>query len=105
MAGRAQPAPLTVHLEHIGSASSYRAVDFRKPVLRNIIRGKLNGHFQDLPVFNGKYCHHLLPRRNPARARRHVAPDGSRRAGVLRGELAAIFMHRPYHRMPEQSLP
>ena len=34
------PRLLKVHLEHIGSASSYRAVDFRKPVLRNIIRGK-----------------------------------------------------------------
>ena len=50
-----EPKLLTVHLEHIGSASSYRAVDFRKPVLRNILRGKLNCHFQDLPVFNGKY--------------------------------------------------
>ena len=49
------PKLLKVHLEHIGSASAYRAVDFRKPVLRNIIRGKLNCHFQDLPVFNGKY--------------------------------------------------
>ena len=49
------PTLLNVHLEHIGSASSYRAVDFRKPVMRNIMRGKLNCHFQDLPVFNGKY--------------------------------------------------
>jgi hydroxymethylglutaryl-CoA synthase len=49
------PKLLTVHLDQIGSASSYRAVDFRKPVLRNILRGKLNCHFQDLPVFNGKY--------------------------------------------------
>ena len=96
------PRLLTVHLEHIGSASSYRAVDFRKPVLRNIIRGKLNGHFQDLPVFNGKYsttCYldetqHALD--EMARRMGRDAPEYYR-------ELAAIFMHRPYHRMPEQS--
>jgi hydroxymethylglutaryl-CoA synthase len=96
------PRLLTVHLEHIGSASSYRAVDFRKPVLRNLIRGKLNCHFQDLPVFNGKYsttCYldetqHALD--DMARRMGRDAPDYYR-------ELAAIFMHRPYHRMPEQS--
>jgi hydroxymethylglutaryl-CoA synthase len=96
------PRLLTVHLEHIGSASAYRAVDFRKPVLRNLIRGKLNCHFQDLPVFNGKYsttCYldetqHALD--DMARRMGRDAPDYYR-------ELAAIFMHRPYHRMPEQS--
>jgi hydroxymethylglutaryl-CoA synthase len=96
------PRLLTVHLAHIGSASSYRAVDFRKPVLRNLIRGKLNCHFQDLPVFNGKYsttCYldetqHALD--DMARRMGRDAPDYYR-------ELAAIFMHRPYHRMPEQS--
>jgi len=36
------PKPLPGHLDQIGSASSYRAVDFRKPVLRNILRAKLN---------------------------------------------------------------
>jgi hydroxymethylglutaryl-CoA synthase len=97
-----KPKMLTVHLEHIGSASSYRAVDFRKPVLRNIIRGKLNCHFQDLPVFNGKYsttCYldETLHALNDMSRRMHREPSSYYR------ELAAIFMHRPYHRMPEQS--
>ena len=96
------PRLLTVHLEHIGSASSYRAVDFRKPVLRNIIRGKLNGHFQDLPVFNGKYSTTCYLDET-----QHALDDMSRRMGrhapEYYRELAAIFMHRPYHRMPEQS--
>jgi hydroxymethylglutaryl-CoA synthase len=96
------PKLLTVHLEHIGSASSYRAVDFRKPVLRNIIRGKLNCHFQDLPVFNGKYsttCYldETLHALNDMARRMDREPSDYYR------ELAAIFMHRPYHRMPEQS--
>lgn len=97
-----KPKMLAVHLEHIGSASSYRAVDFRKPVLRNIIRGKLNCHFQDLPVFNGKYsttCYldETLHALNDMSRRMNREPSSYYR------ELAAIFMHRPYHRMPEQS--
>jgi hydroxymethylglutaryl-CoA synthase len=96
------PRLLTVHLEHIGSASSYRAVDFRKPVLRNLIRGKLNCHFQDLPVFNGKYSTTCYLDET-----QHALDDMSRRMGrdapEYYRELAAIFMHRPYHRMPEQS--
>ena len=96
------PTLLTVHLEHIGSASSYRAVDFRKPVLRNIIRGKLNCHFQDLPVFNGKYSTTCYLDETL-----HALNDMARRMGREPSdyyrELAAIFMHRPYHRMPEQS--
>ncbi len=96
------PKLLTVHLEHIGSASSYRAVDFRKPVLRNLIRGKLNCHFQDLPVFNGKYSTTCYLDET-----QHALDEMSRRMGrdapEYYRELAAIFMHRPYHRMPEQS--
>jgi hydroxymethylglutaryl-CoA synthase len=96
------PKLLDIDLKSIGSASSYRAVDFRKPVLRNIIRGTLNCHFQDLPVFNGKYsttCYldetlyaldDMLERMNKQPAEYY-------------GELAATFMHRPYHRMPETS--
>ncbi len=96
------PKLLRVHLEHVGSASSYRAVDFRKPVLRNLIRGKLNCHFQDLPVFNGKYsttCYldETLHALNDMSRRMRQEPSSYYR------DLAAIFMHRPYHRMPEQS--
>jgi hydroxymethylglutaryl-CoA synthase len=97
-----QPTMLEVDLENIGTASSYRAVDFRKPVLRNIIRGKLNCHFQDLPVFNGKYsttCYldETLHALNDMTGRMGKEPAEYYR------ELAATFMHRPYHRMPETS--
>ena len=97
-----KPKLLTVHLDQIGSASSYRAVDFRKPVLRNILRGKLNGHFQDLPVFNGKYSTTCYVDETL-----HALNDMTRRMGRHAADyyrdLAAIFMHRPYHRMPETS--
>jgi hydroxymethylglutaryl-CoA synthase len=78
-------------------------VDFRKPVLRNILRGKLNCHFQDLPVFNGKYsttCYldETLHALNDMMGRMEREPAEYYR------ELSAAFMHRPYHRMPETSL-
>jgi hydroxymethylglutaryl-CoA synthase len=97
------PQLVQVHLEHIGSASSYRAVDFRKPVLRNILRGKLNCHFQDLPVFNGKYSTTCYLDETL-----YALNDMARRMGREPAEyyrqVAAAFMHRPYHRMPETSL-
>jgi hydroxymethylglutaryl-CoA synthase len=97
-----RPKLLAVHLDKIGSASAYRAVDFRKPVLRNIIRGTLNCHFQDLPVFNGKYSTTCYIDETL-----HALDDMTRRLGIEPGEyyrqLSAAFMHRPYHRMPETS--
>ncbi len=96
------PKLLSVDLAHIGSASSYRAIDFRKPVLRNIIRGTLNCHFQDLPVFNGKYSTTCYLDETL-----HALDDMTQRMGSEPAEyyreLAAVFMHRPYHRMPESS--
>ncbi len=93
------PKLLFVNLKCIGSASAYRAVDFRKPVLRNVIRNRLNRHFQDLPVFNGKYsttCYldETLHALNDMLRRLNVSPT------VYYHGLGAAFMHRPYHRMP-----
>ena len=97
-----KPTMLEVDLENIGSASSYRAVDFRKPVLRNIIRGKLNCHFQDLPVFNGKYSTTCYLDETLHALNDMMQRMGREPAEYYR-ELAATFMHRPYHRMPETS--
>ena len=93
------PKLLSINLSCIGSASSYRAVDFRKPVLRNLIRNQLNRHFQDLPVFNGKYsttCYldETLHALSEMMRRLNVNPTA-----YYHG-LGAAFMHRPYHRMP-----
>ncbi|MFP6829895.1 MAG: hydroxymethylglutaryl-CoA synthase [Gammaproteobacteria bacterium] len=96
------PSLLQVQLKDIGSASAYRAVDFRKPVMRNLIRGNLNCHFQDLPVFNGKYsttCYldETLHALYEMLRRLDAEPADYYRS------LAAAFMHRPYHRMPMTS--
>jgi len=96
------PSLLRVQLKKIGSASAYRAVDFRKPVMRNLIRGNLNCHFQDLPVFNGKYSTTCYLDETL-----HALYEMLRRLGCKPTDyyhsLAAAFMHRPYHRMPMTS--
>lgn len=97
------PKLLSVDINRIGTASAYRIADFRKPVLRNLIRGTLNCHFQDLPVFNGKYSTTCYIDETL-----HALNDMADRMGTTAAEyyreLAATFMHRPYHRMPETSL-
>lgn len=94
------PRLLEVDLAGCGSASAYRGIDFRKPMVRANGDGS---HFRETPVFNGKYsttCYldqalHALRamfhrlRREPAEYFRAVS---------------AVFMHRPYERMPLNSL-
>lgn len=95
------PRLLEVDLALAGSASDYRGPDFRKPFARfagqNIPPGT---PLKDFPIFNGKYsttCYVdevLLAMEDMFRRR-----PGNRRAYL--DSLAAVFMHRPYQRMPE----
>ena len=95
------PALLHIDLSQSGSASDYRMVDFRKPFAR--FRGqpqRHDGQMQDLPVFNGRYstsCYVDATREamNAMLAKR----GGGRRADYFHA-VDAVFMHRPYHRMP-----
>lgn len=93
------PGLLSVNLKCIGSASAYRAVDFRKPVLRNLIRNQLNRHFQDLPVFNGKYSTTCYLDESLHALGEMLRRLDTNPANYYHG-LGAAFMHRPYHRMP-----
>jgi len=92
-----QPRLASINLRHAGTASEYRGIDFRKP-----LTGRLNGHALslDIPVYNGRYstnCYVDEVRRalDDLYARRSLDP-----APYLRS-VEAIFMHRPYARMPE----
>lgn len=94
-----EPAPrlASIDLRHAGVASEYRGIDFRKP-----LTARLNGHAEslDIPVYNGRYstnCYVDAVYRalNDLYARRQLAPGGYLRSVV------AVFMHRPYQRMPE----
>ena len=94
------PTIAEIHLEGSGSSSDYRGPDFRKPLSRLTELGERpNGQIQDLPVFNGKYsttCYidaTLRSLEDMFDRRELEAPSYCR-------DLEAIFMHRPYRRMP-----
>lgn len=95
------PTLADVDLVRSGSASDYRIMDFRKPMLRFCGQDRSESHqVQDYPVFNGKYSttcyidetlhalHDMYEKRN------------LQAADYLRS-LKTVFMHRPYRRMPE----
>ncbi len=97
----ADPALLEVDLAAGGSASSYRVMDFRKPFARFAGQrpGSL-GQLQDVPVFNGRYSTTCYV----DAVRSAMAATLNKRAGnwvQFYESIDAVFMHRPYHRMPE----
>jgi len=100
----AAPALLEVDLGASASASDYRVFDFRKPFKR-YLRGpfQINGHVHDYPVFNGRYSTACF-----VDEVRHAIGELTRKQGVgvaqLLDQVSAIFMHRPYHRMPLDAL-
>jgi hydroxymethylglutaryl-CoA synthase len=95
------PQLAVVDLIASGSASDYRIMDFRKPMLRFCGQDRTQSHHvQDFPVFNGKYsttCYidETLQALNDMYEKRGLNP-----AQYLRS-LKTVFMHRPYRRMPE----
>jgi hydroxymethylglutaryl-CoA synthase len=95
------PKLAEVDLIRSGSASDYRIMDFRKPMLRFCGQDRSESHqVQDFPVFNGKYsttCYidETLHALNDMYEKR-----GLQATDYLRG-LRTVFMHRPYRRMPE----
>lgn len=99
----ASPRLLELDLAIAGSASEYRELDFRKPFLR--FAGQTPGrygHLSDLPVFNGKYSTDCYTDATLRALDAMFVRRGGSRTAYLRG-LAAVFMHRPYHRMPRNA--
>ena len=95
------PKLAVVDLVGSGSASDYRVMDFRKPMLRFCGQDRSETHHvQDFPVFNGKYsttCYvdETLHALNDMYEKRALNPSAYLRS------LRNVFMHRPYRRMPE----
>jgi len=95
------PQLAVVDLIGSGSASDYRIMDFRKPMLRFCGQDRSESHqVQDFPVFNGKYsttCYvdETLQALNDMYVKRKLTPSNYLRS------LGTVFMHRPYRRMPE----
>ena len=95
------PKLAVVDLPGSGSASDYRVMDFRKPMLRFCGQDRSQTHHvQDFPVFNGKYsttCYidETLQALNDMYRKRNLNPIEYLRS------LKTVFLHRPYRRMPE----
>jgi len=95
------PTLLEVDLAGSGSASDYRGVDFRKPMTRFCRqRPRANGQIQDLPVFNGKYSTTCYVDET-LHALEDMLSKRELEAGMYFRDVTAVFMHRPYRRMPE----
>ena len=96
----ADPRLLAIDLRAGGSASAYRALDFRKPFLRYCGQtpGR-DGRPRDFPVFTGRYSTACYTDATLGSIDTFFERRGGARAPYLR-ELGAVFMHRPYHRMP-----
>ena len=98
------PKLAEVDLIGSGSASDYRIMDFRKPMLRFCGQDRSESHHvQDFPVFNGKYSTTCYIDETL-----HALTDMYEKRGLDATEylrsLKTIFMHRPYRRMPETGL-
>lgn len=93
------PRIATIDLREAGTASDYRGIDFRKPLVNRNGTGA-SPEFVDIPVYNGRYstsCYIDEMRRALADM---YGKRGLAGAQYLR-EVTAVFMHRPYRRMPE----
>ena len=95
------PKLAEVDLISSGSASDYRIMDFRKPMLRFCGQDRSESHqVQDYPVFNGKYSTTCYIDETL-----HALNDMYEKRGLVAADylrsLQNVFMHRPYRRMPE----
>jgi len=96
------PSIATIDLCKAGTASDYRSVDFRKPLI-NRNGTDASPEFVDIPVFNGKYSTSCYVDEMQQALEDMCRKRGNKPIDHLRSP-AAIFMHRPYHRMPETGL-
>jgi hydroxymethylglutaryl-CoA synthase len=96
----ADPKLLAIDIRRAASATLYRALDFRKPFLRYVGQARSEDQrVRDVPVFNGKYSTSCYVDETLASLDAFFRKSHIDRARYLR-EVAAVFMHRPYRRMP-----
>ena len=96
------PSIATIELRNSGTASDYRSVDFRKPLINRNGTGA-SPEFVDIPVFNGKYSTSCYVDDMQQAIEDMCRKRGSSPIEHLRS-IEAVFMHRPYQRMPETGL-
>jgi hydroxymethylglutaryl-CoA synthase len=96
------PSIATIDLRDAGTASDYRSVDFRKPLI-NRNGTDASPEFVDIPIFNGKYSTSCYVDEMQQALEDMCRKRGGKPIDHLRSP-AAVFMHRPYQRMPETGL-
>ena len=96
------PSIATIDLRNAGTASDYRSVDFRKPLI-NRNGTDASPEFVDIPIFNGKYSTSCYVDEIQQALEDMCRKRGNKPIDHLRSP-AAVFMHRPYQRMPETGL-
>jgi len=96
------PSIATIDLRDAGTASDYRSVDFRKPLI-NRNGTDASPEFVDIPVFNGKYSTSCYVDEMQQALKDMSQKRGGKPIDHLRSP-KAVFMHRPYQRMPETGL-
>ncbi|MEZ4414008.1 MAG: hypothetical protein R2910_13545 [Gemmatimonadales bacterium] len=95
------PKLLAIDLRRSASASRYRALDFRKPFSRYCGQEPLAGRrLHDFPVFNGKYSTACYIDETIASLDAFFARGRRGARAAYYRNLGAVFMHRPYDRMP-----
>jgi hydroxymethylglutaryl-CoA synthase len=95
---------LELDLVKSGSSSDYRGPDFRKPFVRfSKQKAATNAQLRDYPVFNGFYSTNCYIEAVLVALSNMFNKRGLDRSNYLH-KLAAVFMHRPYTRMPETGL-
>lgn len=94
------PKLVALDLGMAGNASTYRGLDFRKPFQR--YAGQCagpSGRLSDFPVFNGKFSTACYVDETLSAIDQLIAKRGGKHGRYFR-ELEAVFMHRPYAKMP-----
>jgi len=95
---------LEIDLKGAGVSANYRGADFRKPFVRFAKqKASTNAQIRDFPVFNGFYSTNCYIDAVLVALSNMFNKRGLDRSEYLRNT-AAIFMHRPYTRMPETGL-
>lgn len=95
------PTLAVLDLPGSGSASDYRKIDFRKPMLRFSDQQVSACHeLRDFPVFNGRYSTTCYIDETWHALRDMCSKQAAAPIDYLR-TFKHIFMHRPYRKMPE----
>lgn len=90
-------------LENCGSAACYRGADFRKPFTRFVRQNHISANnyptVKDFPLINGQYSTHCYIDEMLAALEDMFTKRSLQQADYFH-TVPAVFMHRPYHRLP-----